>query len=86
MTFLTTLLNNKGHVSGYTILIVLLLTAYFTANERINTLSLEVGELRAKTEYQAKVIERITIEYGVLVDEHPSPPSNRQGGMVVRTR
>ena len=83
MNFLTTLLNNKGHVSGYTILIALLLTAYFTANERINTLSLEVGELRAKTEYQAKVIERITIEYGVLVDEHPSPPSNRQGGMVL---
>jgi len=64
MGILTALLNNKAHLSGYTILIVMLLTAYFTANTSINELSLEVGELRAEVKYQAQVIDRLTAEYG----------------------
>jgi len=68
MGILTTLLSNKAHLSGYTILIVMLLTAYFTANTSINELSLEVGELRAEVRYQAKVIDTLTLEIGKRVE------------------
>jgi len=61
MTALLTLLSaNKGHLTGYSIMLLLVVVAYIAQAERINDLSLELGELRATDKYQTQIIEHLT--------------------------
>ena len=57
---LSALKDNKGNVAWSAVMLVMVLGAYLAQADKIEALSLEVGELRATVKYQVQALEELT--------------------------